>query len=90
MKGSASLTSDRVLSSVKGIKMKPTPVRAVDPTIKSPAVVNFTLAPGPSSDGGAAPFALNAEDLPTNVRNLDSVRKYNDTPGTFLNRNSVQ
>lgn len=64
--------------------MNPTPVLAVLPTIKSPPVVSLTLAPGPSSDGGGAPLALNTEDLPTNVRSLDNVKKYSDTPGTFL------
>lgn len=78
------LTSDNVLRSVNGIRMNPTPVLAVLPTIKSPPVVSLTLAPGPSSDGGGAPLALNTEDLPTNVRSLDNVKKYSDTPGTFL------
>lgn len=51
------LTSERVLRSVKGIKMNPTPVRAVLPTSKSPAVVSFTLPP--AFVGNGAPLARN-------------------------------
>ena len=39
-------TSESVFKSVNGMRRKPTPVLAVLPTIKSPAVVSFTfLAP---------------------------------------------
>lgn len=74
-------TSDRVLRSVNGMRTNPTPVRAVLPTSKSPAVVNLTF---PVVGFASAPLARKYADCPTNVRSLDKVRKYMETPGTFL------
>lgn len=66
---------------MNGISTNPTPVRAELPTIKSPAGVNLALPP---PIGAAVPFALNVADFATNDRRRESVRKYIDTPGTFL------
>lgn len=71
-RGRRALTSERVFKSVKGMRMKPTPVRAVLPTIRSPAVDNLTFPPG---DTGPAPFTLKYPDSPKAVRNRDSERK---------------
>lgn len=50
------LTSDSVLSRVNGMSRKPTPVLAVLPTIRSPAVVSLTFLP-PDPDAPADPLA---------------------------------
>jgi hypothetical protein len=73
------ITSERVLRRVNGINKNPTPVLAVLPTIKSPAVVSLTL-PTPV----VAPFAVKYPESPMTVRRRERVRKYMDTPGTFL------
>lgn len=80
MFGIDSVDSDKVLRSVNGINKNPTPVLAVLPTIKSPAVVNLTLPP----TFGTTPLAVKYPDSPITDLSRESVKKYMDTPGTFL------
>lgn len=75
-----------VLSKVKGVKTKPTAVRAVLPTSRSPMGVNLILPPGAVV---GAPFGRKNDALPTKSRSRERDKKYKDTPGTFLRSNSV-
>lgn len=68
----AARTSEMVLSRVNGVRTKPTAVRAVLPTRRSPTGVSLALVPGA---GKGAPFGRNRVVLPMKVRNRDSERK---------------
>lgn len=70
--GNVALTSEMVLSSVNGVRTKPTAVRAVLPTSRSPAGVSLTLSVAAVADED---FARKREERPTRDRRRESERK---------------